>query len=91
MNCLNVSIHAPGRGRRCARPGNSEKHEVGRLEMSAIAVKARNSWKGGKVKAAPRAGAKSGAVQGVATTTAKTALKNEPPKPARAVRFQSLR
>src|SRR5690349_9445771 len=78
MNCLNVSIHAPGRGRIFTAAGKIESRRYGSESPSAIAVKMANDSTVDSASAAPSAGARKGAEQGVATTVASTPVKNDP-------------
>src|SRR5208283_499077 len=81
MNCLNVSIQAPGRGRTRTAAGKMDRSRYGVESPIAITVKTRNDSTVESVRAAPRAGARNGALHGVATTVARTPVKNDPLKP----------
>src|SRR5215468_1700277 len=81
MNCLNVSIHAPGRGSTFTAPGKIESSKYGAESPTAMAVKIAKDSTVESASAAPSAGARNGALHGVATTVASTPVKNEPAKP----------
>src|ERR1019366_10061744 len=81
MNCLKVSIHAPGRGSTFTAAGKIESSRYGSERPIAIAVKIANDSEIESASAAPRAGARKGAEHGVATTVASTPVKNEPVRP----------
>src|SRR5438132_1689730 len=81
MNCLKVSIHAPGRGRTFTACGKIESSRYGVESPTAITVKIANDSVVDTASAAPSAGARNGALQGVATTVASTPVKNDPAYP----------
>jgi hypothetical protein len=81
MNCLKVSIHAPGRGSTFTAPGKIERRRYGVESPIAITVKMRNDCAVESASAAPSAGARNGAEQGVATTVARIPVKKEPASP----------
>ena len=73
-----VTIHAPGRGRRASRPGSSASSRYGAAMPSPSAVKIASASAAGRASAKPSAAPMNGAVQGVATSTASTPVRNEP-------------
>src|SRR5688500_14393549 len=77
MNCLNVSIHAPGRGRIFTACGKMDRSRYGADNPTAIAVKMANDSMGETASAAPSAGARKGALHGVATAVASTPVRND--------------
>ena len=81
MNCLKVSIHAPGFGRYLSKAGKNENNKYGNATPSASIVKIMNACTPDCVKANPNAGPINGPVHGVATKVANTPLKKEPEKP----------
>ena len=81
MNCLNVSIQAPGRGRNRSDPGNSDSTRYGVASPRPIRVNITSETAGGRVIEALSAVTRNGAEHGVATTVASTPVKNEPAKP----------
>ena len=70
MNCLNVSIHAPGRGSTLIACGKIDNSRYGVASPIAIAVKIAKDSIVESASAAPSAGARNGALHGVATTVA---------------------
>ena len=85
MNCLKVSIHDPGLGKVSKSFGKKDRVRYGSASPSAIDVNTRRDDTIGKTSAAPRAGARNGAAQGVDITVANVPEKKEPPRPDFAV------
>src|SRR5579885_176290 len=83
MSCRKVSIQGPGRGSALTAAGNSESRRYGVASPSAITVKTANDASDDNASAAPSAGARNGALHGVATMVARTPVKKEPEYPAR--------
>src|SRR5580698_3795640 len=81
MTCLKVSIQRPGRGNTLMACGNIDNSRYGADKPRPIAVNTRKDCSVGRTSAAPNAGARNGALQGVATTVASTPAKSEPPYP----------
>src|SRR5580700_7769356 len=81
MTCLKVSIQRPGRGNALTACGNIDSSKYGADKPRPIAVNTRKDCGVGRTSAAPNAGARNGALQGVATTVANTPAKREPPYP----------
>ena len=83
INCLKVSIHAPGLGSERIIWGKAESKRYGPDNPNATKVKTTRDFVALKsmLKAAPTAAPKKGAMHGVATTTAKAPEKNVPVKP----------
>ncbi len=77
MNCLNVSIHAPGRGSTFTADGKMDRSRYGVESPTPMAVKIVNDSNVGTASAAPSAGARKGALQGVATAVASTPVRKE--------------
>ena len=80
---LNRSIHGPGLGRKRSHLGFQLNTTYGNARPSATVTKTSRITAAVCVKAKPSAGARNGAVHGVASTVASTPLKNAPPAPSR--------
>ena len=78
VSCLKISIHAPGRGRMRVHAGWKLRRRYGAASPRASAVKTAKVMAAGCARAKPMAAPMSGAVQGVATTVARTPVKKLP-------------
>ncbi len=84
---LNFSIHAPGFGRNFSHAGFQLNKTYGDARPRPTVRKIKIIVAGGCENAKPSAGARNGAVQGVAKVVASTPLKNAPAAPCFAARF----
>ena len=76
ISCLNVTIHAPGRGRARARPGSALSARYGSAMPTPIAPNTASACSAGKPTAYPSDAPMNGAVQGDAIAVASTPDKN---------------
>ena len=81
-----IAIHGPGFGRRRPRPGKKPRSAKGAARPRPIARKTAKVAAGGAAKPAAIAAPMKGAVQGVATSTARSPVKKLPMDGRRAPR-----
>src|SRR5271170_256954 len=87
MAILNFSIHAPGLGKNFSQAGFQLNKTYGAASPTPTNKKTSKMTGDFCANAKPSAGARNGAVQGVAKVVARTPLKNAPDAPCRAARF----